>query len=500
MKICKNCNAEMKDDDVYCMYCGTKADDAPVDTVDPSKIDPFAPDPATDTAPPQSSAAAAKNVGIVEKAKAFESKHNVILNTILIVCAIVVLFVSLFAPIKVVDYRTGMHETDGKEITVNHVETGQTIFQIIGSVFYIDADEDKLNELSKQYAKCRNEYDKEYAKWLRQHPYATSQERVNAQRRISAECLSELNVIGNMFAQTDPEDMFEGESLAVLVTAIIAIVIAALCIATAITSLVYIIKAVLNIVKKRPQTKLYKYLSTVLGLSLSCITLMCCAPMLVAGGNMLGVAVFTVIAYFIIATAGAVIGKVNIAVIIKRAAIAVVSAIAFFILCTNVLAWKNVYEEYTYTYNMQSGSGFYNIVRALGGGEGSDNDFISAIVPFVMCVIIALLFVPYVGSVMHRSLTRLAYGNVKRSSVTALAIAAAVFALVAIVLGFLSNTITEQLFELYDAPITEVDSQWLVRAQVWVSMFFMIAVAVFNKVFLPNDVKKNAELRMQNAE
>lgn len=487
MKICKNCKFEMKDDDVFCMNCGTKAEVAD----EASNTDPFAEEPIQ----PQNSATSDKPVGIVEKAKAFESKHNIILNAIVIACAIVVLFVSLFAPIKVMNYdRLGMTEADGSEITKYYAESGQSIFQVIGSVFYFNASEKQKNELTEQYTEARKKYDIEYSKWRAEHRFATSREQANASNRIFAECLSEVNLFGSVFASTKSENMSDGSFLAALVTAILAIVIAILSIATAILSLVYIIKAILNIVHKKPQTNLFKYLSTVLGLSISGIVIMSCAPMLIAGGNMFAVALFAAIAYLCCATVGAFIGKINKAVIIKRIVISVVSMVAFFILCSNVFVIAESYNTMEVAYSIDtyvpSGSGLYGLIHSINGGDANDGAFISSIVGAVMCVLVALFFVPYVGNIMRRSLCNINYVDGKKSSVTALAIAAVVFAVVAIVVGFLSRTITEQLFKLYDAPEREITTRWLAYAQVWVSMFLMLAVAIFNKVFLPNDVKR----------
>ena len=486
MKYCHICGNKIDDDAAFCYSCGAKQTNGPTE-------------PATDTSQHQTfaqdKAVGQKEAnGVVSKVKAFESKHNVITNVIVLVCAIVVLFVALFAPIKVPYYTNALYEQDEKEIDIYYTEVDQTIFQMIGALFYFNAGEERAAELNREYYEIVQKAQVKAARWMSVHPHATTNERNNAHIEFIADGMSDMNYLGYMIATTRAGNNIDGMlSVEAIITAVFGIAIALIAIIVAILSLVYIIKSIINLIKKKPQPDLFKYLCKTLSASMCGLLLMFCAPMMKAGGNMFIVTLFTAIAILIAACVGGVLaGKDHQLVIAKRASVALLSMIAFFILCSNVFAIKNTGGVSLIRTLVPTGFGLHSILSVVQFGEtapGVSLMIANMLTGFILYIVLVLT-VTLIGCTMIRALRRLAFGGVKASSVTGCAVASVVFGIISIVLGLMSATLTGGFYKLFDITSMEVTVKWLVRAQVWVSVVITLAVTLFGKFFLPNDVVK----------
>ncbi|MCH5156004.1 MAG: zinc ribbon domain-containing protein [Clostridiales bacterium] len=511
MKKCQQCGAELEDDASFCLACGAQQEGAPDDTVteaaqpeQPEQTDVQTAEQATE----QKSGGGFKNKvnDVVTKAKNFDSKHHIILNAIVMACAIVVLFVALFAPIKVKIYANPISEKDGSDVEITYTEVNQSIFQVIGSVFYIKASDKQKAEVNKDYAKAYENYQKEMAEWILDHPTATEEEAREASIDIQMDCLSDVNYLAYILANTNIKDAINGTFIETAMTAALGTIIAVLAIVMAIISLIYIVKAIINIVKKQPQTGLFKYMTTMLSLAVSGLTIMFCTPMLVAGGNMFAVALFVAITMLITASCGAlIVGKEHKLVVLKRSIIALVAMIAFFILCGNILSVVDkTSASATVTTIAPTGFGLHSVLSVLQFGDNAPDIttmIAKPIMGLIMYIFVAGAFASYVGTVMKRAFRRLAAGDDgKKVSIMRPAIAAIVTGLLAIILGFMSGTITNAFFSMVKLPKADIKVQWLARAQIWVSLIFVIGIIVFSKVFLPNDTVKASAQETQNAE
>lgn len=563
MKKCNNCGFSNDDDARFCAGCGSSLADAPVVNEQAAPVqadDPFA-EPA---AAPADSAMAYEQpqdqqlqeakqkkgfkgtvASVKDKTVGFEKKHSVILNAIVIVCALVVLFVALFAPIKIVNYKLILPQTsvvcenytEGKgdnndSYTVHYVEVSQSIWQIIGASSYITADRKTLDELEEQLEKAEEAAEKEYTAWALANldKIASTKEdsdaqikAKNAMAEIYADHLSDVNILGYVLASgivaldnfisvdegDDPIYAVRGDEQAMVSlvqayeTVGLAAVIVILSIVAAIVSLVYLIKAIINMVKKQPQNKLYKYFGTMLGLSGAGLILSMCAPLLAPGGGMLAIAVFVSIMYFVCGAFGSfVFGKDGLLLSIKRTAIALLGMIAFFLLCTNVFAATTGNTSVESTVNAPMGYGFAGLfdgfIKVISvAGKASPSlaysvapGMITGIAGFV--TFIWMIFtVSFLLSAYKRTLKRLAFGNVEKSSCTAFAITGAVFAIISIIVamvvpGVMTNMIAEMFsHDSFELDVNEIVASFSVRAQVWVSMIFFLIVAIFNIVFNP---------------
>lgn len=230
------------------------------------------------------------------------------------------------------------------------------------------------------------------------------------------------------------------------------------------------------------------------GAGLAC---MFAAPMLKAGGGMFAVALFSAIAYLICGGVGALLaGKDRKIIIIKRAIIATVAIIAFFMLTTNVFSITVLDSDgASESMNVPTGYGIYGMLATLdlmdAMGENAAASLLlrvaSGYIGVVFYILMAGFAISYALTAMKRSLKRLAFGEVSKSKSTPFMIASAVFMLISIIVGLaLSEMVIEKLAAVF-GDNTEFDRsmEWTVRAQVWVSMIMLIIAAVFDLAFKP---------------
>lgn len=521
MKKCFSCGFDNEDDSKFCATCGAAL--APSDPVEPAKSDPFVEQimPTVSaseggqqpTTVEQKGGFKAKFNSAKNKTVEFEKKHSVILNAIVAVCALVIALVALFAPIKtvqyvsVVGYNMEVEDLDegDKSVTYCYTEVNQSIWQMIGSIGYIKAnDEDKI-KFAEQLSGIKKNIGMEVAAWALAHPDADEVEQMSAMADIVADNLSDLNYLGYIMAMkgssgVDGEDggiSISGDYWAAVLSMAFGLAITVIAMIIAVFSLVHIILAIIGMAKKKPQQKLYKYLGLMIALSGAGLACMFAAPMLKAGGGMFAVALFSAIAYLICGGVGALLaGKDRKIIIIKRAIIATVAIIAFFMLTTNVFSITVLDSDgASESMNVPTGYGIYGMLATLdlmdAMGENAAASLLlrvaSGYIGVVFYILMAGFAISYALTAMKRSLKRLAFGEVSKSKSTPFMIASAVFMLISIIVGLaLSEMVIEKLAAVF-GDNTEFDRsmEWTVRAQVWVSMIMLIIAAVFDLAFKP---------------
>ena len=576
MKKCNSCGFSNDNDAQFCAGCGASLEDASVvdDQAAPAQDDPFA-DPAA--APADNAAANDQPQGQQEDAKPqkgfkgavtsvksktveFEKKHSIILNAIVLVCALVVIFVSLFAPIKVVNYQLILPEgslgivyeeanEDGSNYVAHYGTINQSIWQMIGALSYIGADQEALDALEEEMEKAFLDVE---GKLDALEGKEENADYYNQKWEIYADCLSGVNILGYVLASNSvliasdidsdgffaskaysydddgyfDDDEFDAPDIKfgpmmtyaqAIMTLGFGLVVTVLAIVAAIVSLVYLIKAIIGMVKKQPQNKLFKYFGTILGISGAAVLLTMFGPFLATGGGMFAVAVFISIMYFLCgAVSSFVFGKDGLVLSIKRTAIALFGMIAFFILCTNIYALTNETEYFTATFNAPMGFGFHNLFSAITSLDGVTSNIneeaigavLNAAVPgvvgyatyMILVVAMCLAFRAY-----QRTLLVLAFGD-RSKSFTGFAIAAVVF----LILGLVASMAVANAFGGFVAGIVEDAAEFEInldqyltasialRAQVWVSMIFFLIIAVVNLAFRPKS--KNTEVAQGQVE
>lgn len=550
MKKCLSCGSMNDDDSKFCATCGAAyggdpfepsgasetaaSDEAPANVNADVAADGAANGPVDGAANGSSgkSGFKAKVNSAKNKTVEFEKNHNLILNMIVAVCALVIALVALFAPIKTVQYvavlgsdsNMNIEDVDEEDnsVTYCYVEVNQSIWQMIGALGYIKADAADLNELQTELRAAQTAMQVDLAAWMLKNPNADEVEQANAAADIIADHLSDINYLGYIMAtkgstSVGGEDIgvsISGEYWAAVLSMAFGLVVTVLAIIMAVFSLVYMILAIINMAKKKPQQSLFKYLGKMLALSGSGLSCMFAAPMLKAGGGMFAVALFTAIVYLICGGAGALLAdKERKLVILKRSIIALIAMIAFFILTTNLFAVTTSGADGSYeAVNVPTGYGIYGLLsvidKVMDMGEHMPISMVfemaNGITGVIFYLLIAGFAISYAYKAMKRSLKRLAFGEVAKSSSTGWMIASAVFMLIAIIAGLaLSEMITEKLAQIFEEGATadQFGIKWIMRAQVWVSMIMLVIAAVFDLVFkpAPRAVEPTAQEPAENA-
>ncbi|MCH5165283.1 MAG: zinc ribbon domain-containing protein [Clostridiales bacterium] len=526
MKKCSSCGTENADDAVFCAMCGATLSSDSVEAQSPVQEQSTEVVSNAEKDQGAEKPAAKGFKGKVASVVAYEKKHNLIVNAIVAVCALVVALVALLAPIKTVqyvgvfEYNTIIEEYEGRtddtvdggpKVTYVYTEVNQSIWQMIGALGYIKADEKDLAELQKQYVAVLAKAQIAFAAWMRDNPKEANDEQaaMSALAEILADNLSDMNYLGYVMAtrgkiagsESGSEGGMDisGEYYSALISMAIGLVVTLLAIIMAIISLVYLIKAIIGIVKKQPQKGLFKYLGQMLGLSCSALCAIFAAPMFKAGGGMFAVALFVAIAYVVCGVVGGlIVGKDSVALIVKRSVVAVAAMVAFFILCTNILnvASGAIAVNAPLGYALQRPLSFIDVMTGGNANEAMMAQLIYSAVGIIFYIILAAFAVSFAQKALRRSVSSLAIDG-KSKSPNGSMISAAVFMLIAIIIGLsLTDTIAKQLMNLFDGKPGNVQVKWTMRAQIWVSMILLLVAAIFNMAFRP----KNKEVAQAPAE
>lgn len=468
MKKCYHCETENSDDSRYCAECGAVLPDT-------SASDAFnAVAPAVEINKSAKPTETKKEAGIKEKAIAFENKHKIIVNLLVMVCAIVIMFVALFVPIKV---SNSMIETS--EGNFEYTEVNQSIFQILGSFMYINASPEKEMELAKDLDEATSAASSEFDEWVAKHPNATIEEEKAAYSKITADHLSDVNFFGLVFVMAKEPS---GALYSAMISAAFGVIIAILAIIMAIMSLVFLIKSIIGMVKNKQQTKMYKYFGAMLSLSGAGLSMMFAAPLLKAGGGMFAIVLFISLVMLACGILGSLLfGHDGLLTIIRRTITAAFTVVAFLILCSNIFCLKADGEQL----NVASGYPLHRMLSLLDTlDKGTLGLYASAITGLIFYILMVGFAMSFAFSAMKRSLNCVAFGDSAKSP-KAYMIVSAVFMLISIILGWgFSDMLTEKLTLLFRSAVY-TPSKWIMNAQVWASMILLIIATIVEFVFGP---------------
>ncbi len=556
MKYCQSCGKQLDDEAKFCFSCGSpqavvqsapqpkkkaskpEPETQPTEVADPPVSEPTAatePE-AEETQQPKEKKGGNKIVGFRDKTVAFEKKHSLIVNLLVLCCSFVVILVALLAPVKVSFYIGGEDflKMDGNaaktDVTCSYVEVDQTIFDMIGALFYVSPDLDDLNELSKEYSQAKQNAQTEYMAWAFSNPTADKYEQQTAAAEILADHLSDMNllayalvanyeftlddVMGGLNASYDDYD-YDGSSgsdnydpakdirltnyVASIMTMVCGLVIALLAIATAIVSLVFLIKAIIGVCKKKPLVKFNKYMLVMLALSGAALPLMWASPMITVGGGMFAISVFTAVMLFVTSVfTSLVVRGDGWAVVLKNGTVALLTMIAFYLMCGNIFCYGMTQSTYSTSYNVKPGFAFYNMFNSILVDTSSDIVIGASIVGMMLYVFTSGFVMSWTYKAFTRSMRRLVKGESSASPI-AMMITALVMMAIIIIGGLMSGTIISA-FESVSSSNSEMgdilsklepEISWTMRAQVWVAAVLMLAAVIFYFVFKPEKIKKN---------
>lgn len=448
----------------------------------------------------------------------FESKHHVIINSLVAVFAIIVLFVALFAPIKLrlnvtalVPSSDWSDSASGSNITeVEYIEVEQQFWDVFAALGYINLDEsdyndvEKLYDLAHEYNNCLAEARAEFNDWKLEHPNATEYRARNKFADILEDELSDVNILACMLAVTTewyPIYDFIGEGAVavikaahtnVIVTLIQNILVVMLCLAVAVTALVFMIRAFLGMYNKRTDVKLFKFLGAVLIVSGIGVISSMVSPLTEVNGVMFGLALFTAIANLICGAAKSVISGNGIINTVKRAAIALALLIAFFALCGELVKITSVLR-YESTKTVQYATlpvggvlcelisafylvkyGAYTYVELLSASAAAG----------VIAIVLGVIMAAVAFATMKKSLKELTVDTSGMNGAFAFAIATAVIALLFAILSSAIGAAAQ-------FPALAVPNGMIIklsvsaRAGVYVSFAFAGAAAVLCACFKP---------------
>lgn len=332
---CAKCGKENSDGDAYCCGCGAPLND----DVPPVAAEQQPAQPAVEVGGKKGKIVAAR-----DKVLAFEKKHGVIVNALILVCSVIIMFVTLFAPIKVMAYDYAIAD-DEKGESYHYVEIDQTIWDMFGALGYIGLDNTNPADAVK-IAEIRTEYT--MAMSAAQSEIAAGED---SEQAIS-DHLSDINYIALTLAVKSGKGfsaLFENGGGSAFLSLVFGLVITVLSIIMAIMSLVRIIFAIIGLVKKKTPKGFYSYIGTMLGLNISSLALLAVSPMFTLGGGMLGIFFFVTVLMLVLgALYSLVMGNWGLAAVIKKSAISLGLLIGAGLLCTNCINVGKVNVPYGY--------------------------------------------------------------------------------------------------------------------------------------------------------
>lgn len=280
-----------------------------------------------------------------------------------------------------------------------------------------------------------------------------------------------------------------------------ALITAAVQIGIAIVSLVFLILAIIGMVRKK-QSKLFGYLLTALIISGAGLAVLSVSPLLSAGGAMFTVALMTALAFFGCAIGKAVMTDKGLMFIVKRATCSALSLIAFFMLCSNILSYHLIQSmndvNVTQVVAGPLGSAFECIftVLDLNSVNGITIGYSDAsIVSCVAVLAIGLIAFSVLFAAMVKSLTVLANKTDRKPRIDVLSLVG-VIALIAfattpaIIAAADSMPVTDNGLGFSTGVATMI--KFVARAFVYVAMAFAIAAFVLELAFRPKNAKSYA--------
>ncbi|MDE6402050.1 MAG: zinc ribbon domain-containing protein [Clostridiales bacterium] len=514
--VCGTCGAKLAPDSAFCYNCGAAVNggarqaavqNAPVQRQAPMQK--YAP------APKKS---AGKNIADAKnKVAAFEKKHSVIVNGIIAVFAVVFILISLFAPIKMTATNPANAIDDESSVggafsTGSVCEIDQSIWQVFGSIKYtmIDmsdpSDRKLLQDVKTEVVGAEYKVLIALRAWAEDHPYATEDAAKAKFAELYEKYMSDVNYLAYQFAITavGALDYLEGEEVeaemedmlvtmrnTAVLTLVMSLVAVAVHLGIAVISLVFLIFAIIGMVRKR-QCRLFAFLLTTLitaGVGMSVLFI---SPQLYVGGGLFAVALTAALLYFMCAIGKTVMEGKDAQFIVKRAVCSGITIIAFFMMCSYVLSCTMDLQNMSVEIKVVGplGIAFESIITMLYlnsygiyGLRYSNANIAAAIVVLAigLCAFVLLY------AAMLKSLKTLAYKTDCKAGIDALSLASAIaliaFAIVPAILA--ASIAAPSTYDTLRGNAVAVLIKYAVRAYVYVAMAFAIAAFVFELVFRP---------------
>jgi len=480
---CAQCGAELPQNIKFCPKCGTAV-------------------PAADVTVSADKRRSNGYGSLIERVKTFENGRHLIVNLMVALCAFVIIFISLFAPIKTVacvdrKLAPSWAEKPNGETHFVFFEIDQSVWKMLGAVRYIGSSgDDKITaEVVEAYADAQrelmdwlglqdNRYDDELVEKIEKKEkqlYGKYLSRANYMAymvmQYYALCENALDSVGDMTEEeTDVAMVFTALTISIISGAAVSL----LSIAIAVTSLVFLIRALIGIAKKRKMDTPYKYLLVMLAMTGTALIMTAVAPVLKMGGGMMAVAIFASIILAVTGVADSLLlRKEGIAVTVKRASIAVVAMVAFFLMCTNALKMESSRDMFLLVPFGYSLFCIFDMTATLLFADPAvANDIAMLMVGCLTTLIFAAIFASLAYAAMSRSFKRLVLGNVRHSSNSAFMLASAVLIFITLILQY-------AVFDMV-----------YLRSQIIVSAVLMIAAFIFDLCF---KVRGNNMLSDNNA-
>lgn len=510
MKYCMKCGKKMQDDDAFCAHCGfgNKADidpfgyDAPSDTIadmeDVQAPDVSEPDEIeqTEQAPAPAPSSAKYNKSLAQSVKSVMTgkKRGLLSSVFVLALSVVMLFVAVFAPVKVADYLQLMgrgsmsidHVSDGT-FKGSFAEIEQSVFQIIGAFTYLNPSTKQENALEKQLAKAQDEADTDLAVWMLTHPNASEYEVAQKQSEIYVKHVSDVNYFAYCFVKAKAVGMKDVRARMLIFLCVTALVVLLLLV-TAVISLVYVIKCIVGLARRRPDIDVNKYLKVMLGMTGATLLTALLSPVTMSSGSPFGLFVFVAACMLGWSTLSALCDGADRIVIIKRVLSAALAFTVFVLLCCNCVKFVVNYG-YNYVISCKPDIGCMGLVSSIPEFTGMEVSLAILYVLLGVCGGITA-YVALAGVLKN-------CGNQDDKSfiLGVRMIALAVFTVAAIVVGFSADTIAtafdEALGSTGGVSGVLVDVSTSIAGTVWAAAVLSVITAIFALVFKPKAMPQN---------
>lgn len=369
-RVCSRCGAPVGDNYKFCPKCGASAQNggslpagaAPYPAQQAPAAQPYY-GGATGYAPPPPQPKTSFRQKVVD----FENRRHLMSNLVVLVMSFIFLMVALFAPVEVAINGVG-GMGDGVYGATNSVAVDQTIYQVFDAYDYIGLDynnsydQRKIEAVRREFATALERADDRLRSWYAYNQSATEEEIVDRMYSYLMSELDGMNMIAFMLVLStqgvydawSADFGFEGseamlnDSLnctysSAVYSLAVATVIAVMQIALAIMSLVFMIIAICNLVRKKPG-KPFKYLFLSLLLSGIALIIGLVAPDLIPGGAVMAIGILSTIAYIACGMV-AYTKKDNYIVMIRRGILCFLGLIVFFsITADSITFFQETYE------------------------------------------------------------------------------------------------------------------------------------------------------------
>ena len=519
MKYCMKCGKKMQDDAAFCGNCGfgSVADIDPFGYDTPSET--VANDEAVDNTPdiseevensrPEQAAPTAAGTARYKKSMAQSVKsvmsgkrRGLVSSIIVLVLSVVMLFVALFAPVKVADYATFMgdgsiviDDVSGGTLRASFSEIEQSVFQIIGAFTYLNPSAKQEREIDRQMADANAAASLDLNVWMVTHPKATEFEVAKKQTEIVCKHLSDVNYFAYCMVRTNGNGL-EATRFKMLIFLCTTALVVLLLLATAIVSLVYIIKCIVGFARHKPDMNVSKYLKVMLGMTGATLLTALLSPVTASSGSPFGLFIFVATCMVLWGMLSALCGGQNRLTVLKRVLFAALAFTTFILLCCNCI--KLIVEQgYLYVVSFKPNMGFAGIVAGLPKLTGSE---------LVIAILYVLLGIcggitAYVA--VAGTLKNCVNNNDKTVTLGVRAIVLAVFTVSAIAIGFSANALTDAFNKILDTTgsgIEYFEANMSVAGTVWAAAVLSVLTAIAAFVFKPKAKSSNGDDAAQPVE